>query len=236
MAAGFLVVFAVFGLLVAPLASQVQRYLPLVTIVIGAALLGVGGWMLAGREITLMLPKPGKGAPTTALRSMFGYGLAYAVASLSCTIGPFLAVTGATFRAGSVLGGVLAYLAYAAGMALVVGVLAAGIALVGAGIATRMRQLLPYVNRVGGSLLVLVGLYVGYYGIYETRLYFGGGDARDPVVDAAAAIQQTVAGWVDTVGVVPFVVALVVIVLVSVGLRRRRGRSPKSSPTSRTPE
>jgi cytochrome c-type biogenesis protein len=32
MAAGFLVVFALFGLIVAPLASQVQRYLPIVTI------------------------------------------------------------------------------------------------------------------------------------------------------------------------------------------------------------
>jgi cytochrome c biogenesis protein CcdA len=222
MAAGFLVVL--LGLIVAPLASQVQRYLPIVTIVIGTALLGLGGWMLAGREITLLLPKSGKGAPSTALRSMFGYGLAYAIASLSCTIGPFLAVTGATFRAGSVVGGALAYLAYAVGMALVVGVLAAGIALVGTGITTRVRRLLPHVNRIGGGLLVLVGLYVGYYGIYETRLYFGGGDASDPVIDAAAAAQQTVAGWVDTLGVVPFLAALVIIVLAAVGLRRRRRR------------
>jgi cytochrome c biogenesis protein CcdA len=233
MAAGFLVVFAVFGLIVAPLASQVQRYLPIVTIVIGTALLGLGGWMLAGREITLLLPKSGKGAPSTALRSMFGYGLAYAIASLSCTIGPFLAVTGATFRAGSVVGGALAYLAYAVGMALVVGVLAAGIALVGTGITTRVRRLLPHVNRIGGGLLVLVGLYVGYYGIYETRLYFGGGDASDPVIDAAAAAQQTVAGWVDTLGVVPFLAALVIIVLAAVGLRRRRRRATRSA---RTPE
>lgn len=44
MAAGFLAVFAVFGLAVAPLASQVQRYLPIVTIVIGAALIALGAW------------------------------------------------------------------------------------------------------------------------------------------------------------------------------------------------
>lgn len=60
---------------------------------------------------------------------MFGYGLAYAIASLSCTIGPFLAVTAETFRSGSVLDGVLAYLAYGSGMALVVGVLAVAPAL-----------------------------------------------------------------------------------------------------------
>ena len=38
---------------------------------------------------------------------MFGYGVGYAVASLSCTIGPFLAVTGAAFRRGPVLDGLM---------------------------------------------------------------------------------------------------------------------------------
>lgn len=221
MAVGFLAVFATFGLLVTPLASQVQRYLPIVTIVIGVALVAMGGWMLSGREITLFLPKSGRGAPTARLGSMFGYGLAYAVASLSCTIAPFLAVTAGTFRGGSVLEGVVAYLAYAAGMAVVVGVLAAGIALAGNGIAGHARRLLPYVNRVGGGLVVLVGVYVGYYGIYETRLYLGDGDASDPVIDAATDIQQTVAGWVDTLGVLPFVGALAVLVLGAVAWRRR---------------
>lgn len=222
MAAGFLVVFALFGLVVSPLASQVQRYLPIVTIVIGAVLLGLGGWLLAGREITVLLPIPRRGAPTTALRSMFGYGVAYALASLSCTIGPFLAVTGTTFRSGSILGGVAAYVSYAVGMALVVGVLAAGIALAGAGIATRARRLLPYINRASGALLVLVGLYVGYYGIYEARVFFGGADPRDPVIDAATTAQRAATTWIDTIGVVPFVVALAVIVLAATLARRRR--------------
>lgn len=43
-----------------------------------------------------------------------------------------VAVTAATFRAHSVVEGMLAYLAYAAGVALVVGLLAGGIALAGA--------------------------------------------------------------------------------------------------------
>ena len=88
---------------------------------IGVALLGLGGWLLAGREITVLLPRPGRGAPTRRLGSMVGYGVAYALASLSCTIAPFLAVTAATFRSDSVAQGVLAYLAYGLGMALVVG-------------------------------------------------------------------------------------------------------------------
>lgn len=115
MALGFLVVFGSFGLVIAPLASQIQQALPVVTVVIGAGLVGLGGWLLFGREIAVLLPKPHRGAPSR-LGSMFGYGLAYALASLSCTVGPFLAVTGQTFRSGAPLDGIVAFLAYGAGM------------------------------------------------------------------------------------------------------------------------
>lgn len=222
MALGFLVVFGAFGLIVAPLAASVQQYLPAITVVIGAALLGLGLWMLTGRELTLFLPKPGKGAPTARLGSMFGYGLAYAIASLSCTIGPFLAVTSATFRGGSVLGGITAYLAYGLGMTLVVGVLATAVALASSAVTTGFRRMLPHINRIGGGLLVLVGLYVGYYGVYELRLYFGDGDAGDPVIEAAGAIQETLAGWVDSIGVLPLLAVLAAMILGAVVLSRRK--------------
>lgn len=139
---------------------------------------------------------------------MFGYGLACAIASLSCTIGPFLAVTSATFRSGSILGGLVAYFTYGVGMTLVVGVLAIAVALI-----TGARRLLRHINRIGGGLLVLVGLYVGYYRVYELRLYLGDSDASDPVIEAAGAIQETLAGWVDGVGVLPSLAVLGVLIL-----------------------
>jgi cytochrome c biogenesis protein CcdA len=225
MALGFLAVFGTFGLVIAPLAASVQRYLPFVTVLIGAGLVALGVLMLSGREPTLLLPKSGRGAPTARLRSMFGYGLAYAIASLSCTIGPFLAVTSTTFRRGSVVDGVLAYLAYGLGMALVVGVLATAVALAGSTVLAGARRLLPHVNRLGGGLLVLVGLYVGYYGVYELRLYFTGGSASDPVVEAAAVVQEYLAAWVNEFGALPWIAALLVVVVAAVLLSRRRRRS-----------
>ncbi len=226
MALGFLLVFGTFGLVIAPLAGSVQQYLPAVTVVIGTALVGLGIWMLTGREITLLLPRPGRGAPSARLGSMFGYGLAYAIASLSCTIGPFLAVTAGTFRGGSVLAGLLAYLAYGTGMALVVGVLAVATALASSAVARGARRLLPHINRISGVLLVVVGLYVGYYGIYELRLYLGDGPASDPVVDAAGWVQGVLAGWVDRIGPLPLLLVLIALaagtVLWSVLTRARR--------------
>jgi hypothetical protein len=155
---------------------------------------------------------------------MFGYGLAYAVVSLSCTIGPFLAVTSATFRSGSIVGGIAAYLAYGLGMALVVGVLAVSVALASSAVTTGVRRIMPYVNRVGGAILVLAGLYIGYYGVYELRLFHGDGSAEDPIVDGAGKLQTLLAQWVDRIGPVPLVIGLAVLVGAGVLLARLRVR------------
>jgi cytochrome c biogenesis protein CcdA len=223
MTAGFVLVFGTFGLLVAPLATAVLAHLPWVTVLIGLGLLVLGGWQLSGRELTVLLPRPGRGAPTARLGSMVGYGVAYALASLSCTIGPFAAVTATAFRAGSALAGVTAFVVYGLGMALVVGVLAVAFALAGSALAARSRQMLPRLNRIAGALLVVVGLYVSYYGVFELRLA-AGGDPDDPVVSAAARAQGTVVGWVEVIGPWPLVAVFVVLLVVgaSVAVRARR--------------
>lgn len=228
MALGFVAVFGTFGLLIAPLVTAAQRYLPLITVVIGAGLVGLGIWMLAGRQLTVLLPKPSGAAPGARLGSMVGYGVAYAIASLSCTIGPFLAVTATTFRSGSVLAGVAAYLVYGLGMTLVVGVAAVAVALASTAVTTAARRLLPHLNRIGGGLLVLVGGYVGYYGGYELRLYLGNGDTRDPVIEAAGAIQQTLARWVTSIGALPPLITLAALVSGAALLGRRRATRPRS--------
>ncbi|ALG15224.1 hypothetical protein AOZ06_32615 [Kibdelosporangium phytohabitans] len=221
MALGFLVVFGVFGLVITPLGTSIQAYTPAVTVVIGLGMAVVGGLMVAGRQFSL-LPRTVKGAPTARLPSMFGYGLGYAVVSLSCTIGPFLAVTSATFRAGSVWTGVAAYLVYGLGMALVVGVLAVTVALAGTAFTTGLRRVLPYVQRIGGVILVLAGLYVAYYGVYELLVFHGDQPAKDPIVDAAAALQSQLAVLVDQIGPLAAVIALVV--LTGLGLWAARAR------------
>ncbi|KAA0108349.1 cytochrome c biogenesis CcdA family protein [Mycolicibacterium sp. P1-5] len=225
MALGFLAVFGLFGLLTVPVASAVQHYLPYATIVIGIVLVALGISLLSGRELTSGPIGPKwRSAPTARLGSMFGYGVGYAVASLSCTIGPFLAVTGSALRTGSTVHAVLVYAAYAAGLALVVGVLAVGIALTSTALVDRMRRLLPYVNRIGGIVLVAVGLYVSYYGRYEIRLFSAQGNAADPVIGAAGRLQRGVAGWVYQTSGWTWVAMLAVLVVVSVLIRLRRSR------------
>lgn len=233
MALGFLTVFASFGLLTVSVASAVQRYLPYVTILIGGALVGLGVWLLAGRTFTLWLPdtfaRSTRWAPTARLGSMFGYGIAYAIASLSCTVGPFLAVTGASVGSGSIHGSIRVYLAYVGGFALVVGVLAVTVALASSALIDRARRILLFVNRIGGALLVLVGIYVGYYGLYEVRLFGYNGNPDDPVIAAAGRLQGAIAGWVHQHGAWPWVALAVVLALGALGWAVR-ARVRRSSP------
>jgi cytochrome c biogenesis protein CcdA len=214
MVLGFMTVFGAFGLLTVSAASAVQQYLPYVTVVIGIVLVGLGVWSLAGRHLPGLNPvHSGRWAPTVRGGSMFGYGIGYAIASLSCTVGPFLAVTAASFRSGLIVDGLLTYLVYAAGMSLIVGVLAIAAAFANPVGMYRMRRILPYTNRISGALVLIVGLYVGYYGVYEVRIFNGAASPDDPVISAAGRIQSALLMWVHQHGGYPWLVALSVLVL-----------------------
>jgi cytochrome c-type biogenesis protein len=221
MAAGFVAVFGVFGLLSLSLRTVLQQYLPIVTVVIGVVMVVLGVLLLAGRQLTLLLPKPARGAPSTRIVSMAGYGIAFAIASLSCAIGPFLAVTGIALRGGDTLSGLASFVAYALGMGLVVAVLAVAAALASAAVATGIRRLLPHIPKIGGALLLVTGVYIGYYGYYELQLFHGNGQAANPIVDTAGNIQSALLGWLDAAGPVPLLVALAVLLGVGVLLASR---------------
>lgn len=219
MTAGFVTVFGVAGLVISLATTPIQQHLPWVTVVIGGLLVVLGAWLLSGRELQVALPRLTAGSPTGSFLALYGYGASYAVASLSCTIAPFLAVTGLVSGNGTVAGGLAAFLAYGIGMGLVVGTLAMLVALARDAVVRRSRSLLPHISRASGALLLLAGLYVAYYGWYEIRL-FDGGSADDPVVGALTELQGTVTNRLDAAGIWWIAAAFVATVAVAVVVRR----------------
>jgi cytochrome c-type biogenesis protein len=229
---GYVVVFGAFGLVLTPIAGEIQPRLPWVTVAFGLALAGLGVRLALGGALPAF---PAVRAPrlTGSAWSMVVFGMAYAIASLGCAVGPFLALVVSSLRAGSIGAGLLLYLAYAAGMGLVVGVTAVAVALLRTSLVTRARRLLGVVPRAGGVLLVICGLYVAYYGWYELRLArdlrLAG---RDPIVAAAGRAQQWLAGLVDSLGAPALALLLAVLVLGSLiaGLVRHRRALPPAGP------
>ncbi|MDT3445920.1 MULTISPECIES: cytochrome c biogenesis CcdA family protein [unclassified Pseudofrankia] len=237
MTGGFVLVFGLFGLVVTPLALSVGRWLPWVTIVVGIGLVALGVAMAAGRETWVRLPKPRSARVDGTVWSTALYGVSYALASLSCTVGPFLAVTTSTFSSASLAAGVAVFVVYAAGMGLVVGVVTVAAALARDSVTRRLRRAQAYAGRAGGALLVAAGCYVIYYGVYELRV-FGGADAADPVVRAATRLQGTLADWVRAAGATALLAILIALLALAVGLavaaRRPWARDRRSGPPPAT--
>ena len=114
------------------------------------------------------------------------------------------------------------YAFYAAGFALIVGTLAVAAAFASSAVATRIRRILPIVNRAGGALVAVVGLYVLYYGIYELRLFHTNAGPEDAVISAAGRLQGAIAGWVHGHGGWPWLVGLALLLTATAAIAWRR--------------
>ncbi|MEU3197666.1 cytochrome c biogenesis protein CcdA [Streptomyces sp. NPDC006996] len=225
MTAGFAAFFGVFGLVIQPVAGQVQEHLPWFTIAFGLLITTAGAWLLAGRQLPTLAPKLRRApAVTRSVPSMALFGMAYATASLGCTIAPFLAIVVSAFRSGSTAEGIALFAAYAAGMGLIVGAASLTVALTRTTAVTRLRRLGAIAPRLGGGLLLLVGAYVAYYGWYEIRA-LRNPTTTDPVIDTAATVQRAVADTLDTAGPAVIVVLFVLLLLVTLVIRRRKRTS-----------
>lgn len=222
--AGFAALFGVFGLAIQPVAGQVQQHLPWFTIAFGLLIAAAGGWLLAGRQLPALAPKLRRAPKVTrSLPSMALFGMAYATASLGCTIAPFLAIVVSSFRTGSTGEGIALFTAYAAGMGLIVGAASLTVALTRTTAVTRLRRLGALAPRLGGAMLLLVGTYVAYYGWYEIRVQHDPA-TTDPVIDAAGTLQRVIADALDAIGPTVIAVFFALLLLAALVIRRRQAR------------
>jgi cytochrome c-type biogenesis protein len=147
------------------------------------------------------------------------FGIAYALASLGCTIGPLLVTVVATFRTGSISGGIAVFAAYALGMGLIVAAVSLSVALARGSVVSVLRRAGRLVSRLGGLLLLLAGGYVAYYGWYEIRVLRGSSD-EDPVIAAGATIQRWLASGLDWLGVIGAAIGVATLRGIAIAVRR----------------
>ena len=231
MTVGFLAVFGLAGVIVVPVAAALQRYLPVLTVLIGAVLVVVGVGLLTGRRLALPGLVGRGSAPTGSWPSQFAFGVSFALASLSCTLAPFLAVTAGSLRAAGPVGVVGTFLVYALGMGTVVLVLSLAVASAQGTLVRSMRRAGAVLCRGSGALLVVSGAYVAWYGWYEIRVLTGTA-VRDPVISAAISVQGALTRWVADLGAVG-VLALAGGAAVAVTLLVRRSRDPQAQEPAR---
>lgn len=172
---GFVLLFTVIGAAVSAGGSFLISAMPWLAMAIGAGLVILGLAMFVGRPISARFfgrVASRIGDPrSTGVRGFFLFGVAFAAASLSCTLPIFLVVVGSALASGGFLSGLLQFVSYGLGMAVVLIVLTLGMALFKEGlIVSRLRGVLPYVGRAAAVLLVLAGSYIVYYWLFKGGL------------------------------------------------------------------
>jgi cytochrome c-type biogenesis protein len=161
--AGFVVVFFVVGVITETIDTWLLSNAKYATVVIGMAFVILGVAMLAGYRPRFATPHIDAGGRTRSVGSMFVYGVAYAVASLGCTMPLYLVTVFGTGRREGFAAGVANAVFYGAGMGLVV--IALTVSLAGANqlLLGALRSAMRYVDLVAAAFLVLSGIYLLYY-------------------------------------------------------------------------
>lgn len=221
--AGFMSLFAVAGALLSWASIGVYEIAPWLTLIIAIGLIGVGIAMLIGWEPVFSVPKLEKGGHDRTLRSMFLFGISYAIASLGCTLPVFIATVSGTVRRQNIASGLLVYVAYGLGMAVVMMALTVAIAGARGSLVRRLRGIMPFVARIAGALVLAAGLYIGWYGITELRNLHGSSSVTGGrTVDTVTGWSGAIANWVDGIGAVRIglILGLVIALALFVSLLR----------------
>ncbi len=165
MTIGFVLVFGLVGGAIAFGARALVGVLPWLGLGIGVVLTFAGVWFGFGGAVNVSLGA--RLAPqldrSSGMRGFTAFGIAFALASLSCTLPVFLAVLGSSILVPGLGNLALQLLAYSLGMASVVALatfLVAGFQGVAAG---KLAALGRPMRVIGAVLLTVAGAYVTYY-------------------------------------------------------------------------
>lgn len=223
MTIGFIGVFGSFALVLTSFAGSVAKFLPLATVLIGIFLIVISSTLILKKSLILKKIFNPNMAPTQRWVSQVGYGVSFALASLSCTIGPFLAITAAAIQGRNFFGILTLFISYSFGMGSVVLMLALLVAAARTGFIHKLRGSQGGISVVSGYLLFLVGIYEVWYGWFEIRV-FRGMSTSDPIISFASRIESKVIQWISHLGTGSLLAAIVLILtaLLLLGARKRK--------------
>ena len=166
--AGFVVVFGAVGLIVAAGGRIIGQFLPFMGLGVGVVIASLGVWLvLSRRKIGIMAASRLNLGGGSGFRQVFLFGIAYAVASLSCALPIFLAavgvVVGQSLSAGSATEAIAGSLIYGLGMGTVMMAATLGIVFVKGLVTAGIRKVMPYVEVMGNFAMIGAGVYLVWY-------------------------------------------------------------------------
>ena len=223
LSAGFMSVFVVVGGITRLFTDWINQNAKYVALIIGAGMVVLGIAMLFGYRLPFTTPKLDTGRRDRTVMSMFIFGIAYAVASIGCTLGPFSATVLGTIDTEGFAQGLIAIALYGAAMSLLVTTLTVSLALAQGWLLRVLRSGMKYVETGSAVIMVLSGLYLMWYWYNDIRRNYS-----DSVTGQVLTWQERTQQWIDgNRGLLAIVFSIVVIaaIVYTVTAHRRQSRA-----------
>lgn len=165
---GFIVVFGSVGLVLAAGGRLVGQFLPFAGLGVGVAITGAGLWLLISRrKLGLMAASRVNMGGGRGMRQTFLFGIAYAIASLSCALPIYLAavgvVVGQSLSAEGAAETIIGSVAYGLGMGAIMVAATLGVVFFKGLVTAGMRRIFPLIEPIGNLAMVGAGAYLIYY-------------------------------------------------------------------------
>jgi len=216
---GFLAIFFVIGVISRLFTQWIELNAKYAALAIGVVLVIGGARMLSGWTPKFATPQLG-GAQTKTFRATVVYGVAYAVASIGCTIGFLTTAVFGSIALHGFISGVLSILLYGFGMAMLVTALTVSLAFAKTGIVTIIKNRLHIIQRLGAIFVTLTGIYLMVYwyaAISEEK--------STSFVTRIERWQTSVASFLQQQGAFRLAIVLTLIVTVAMVVSRRKVRT-----------
>ncbi len=207
---GFMTVFVIVGGISRLFTNWLNQNAKYVGLLIGVALVILGIAMLFGYRLPFSTPKLETGKRDQTIASMYVFGLAYAIASIGCTIGPFSATVLGTIDTDGFFQGIVAIVLYGVAMSLLITTLTVTLALAQGGLLKSLRTGMKYVETASAIVMILSGLYLSWYWFNDIRDKYD-----DDLTGRVLNWQERIAQYIDNNRLV---LAIVFAIIVGIAL------------------
>jgi len=218
---GFIAVFMIVGTISRLFTQWLELNAKYAGFAIGIALVIIGIAMLGGWKPPLTTPNISGGKDRT-FSAMFLFGVAYAIASIGCTIGFLTTAIFGSIGTNGFLSGVISIGMYGVGMALLVSALTVTLAFAQSGLLRFLRGGLQYIDRLAAGFIVLTGAYLTWY----WYLAISESTTRSSVLQRVESWQSQVATFLQRQGSPKLALVFIVIVGFALALAIKRQRIP----------
>ncbi len=225
--AGFMAVFVTIGTITKVATGWFLNKAPWISLATGIALVVLGVAMMFGYRLPFTTPRLDVGRRDRSVASMFVFGITYAVCSIGCTLGPFLAIVLGGVTTDGFVKGITAIGLYGIGMALVVTSLTVTLALANTAMLRTVRKGMTIFEDLAGVFVLLTGLYISWYWYGSITDNFD-----DRVITSAGNMQQRLSAFVQNHqrSIVLLAAALIAVAAIGSQIQKhRRRQEPKVS-------